>query len=758
MADRPDDIVVYLDDGRTARFPAGTKPEVIETTLQRIAPGVERTVLAAEPGNRSQTPSNTPAAPRAADPGAPSVRKALTDSRELGRLLRGPAPQGLADSFLARMARGTAISRLDPLAELAARGAESAGLNVPGAGVADVQAMNAERRDIQAGSRERVGDTGLDNAGTAGTMVLDTLLLNGMFRGLGKPHLARPDSLKDLAKAGAVAGGVTAGMSPVEDSARMSTPELLFEKAKQTGVGVPVGMVAAPLASIGLTKAAEGIGAGLRGVRDWARSTIAPNSALRTSQNDAQLEKFLGDQAASVNVEWARVPEAVKQSLRDATRRATSVSGTLPAEAVKNRLLAESEGLPQLTLGQATRDPMQFSREANSPEEQLRNYFGNQRNSATQRLGSIADSFGPPRTPYALGDELAGEVGRQAATRRSTISSMYDEFKGDAAGYHKLTNTPDFVRSALSELKTQQQFNDLPKTFRDQLMALERQGGTLSIRDAAQLWKNINSYYSNTQGTPAGAALGTLKAEAAKLLDGATFAGTKRGAEVIEKFRAANAERRLMGQWEESSSAIKELAKRNPRVAQEAVFDKYVMRGSVNDFTGFWKTLPADLRLGVKRRFVEEVSEKAMNAYGSQATATSTAVKLLREYPKEKLDLMFSPSELKSLRNTLEYLRLTTEAPAGSFVNRSNSLVDLKDFLSDTRNVPLLGPGLSRPLRAMIDEDEARLALDPARLDTPLAPIEVPRGVQSLVRRSPTVVAPQTIPTLQEVARPNQEE
>ena len=729
-----DFIIVPLPDGRRARFPRGTDPKVIEATVQRESAGE---------------------APQGSASGAASLQ-ALPPSLPAGSAATSaPSRGGLADSFLARAGRGAMINRFDPVAEMVARGAAAVAPDDMGAAMMrGVQQAANERRESQARSRTVAGSTGMDGAATAGTAAADALLFKGLASRLGMRTLTNPQSLLDVTKGGALAGGLGGALSPTEGSENMSGFELALQKAKQSAIGVGVGAVAAPVFSLALGKAGQLANAAIEGGGRVLRNMTGRNTASNTVSTPAQLEKYLSEQAAAAGVDWARVPGSIKASLQEATRRATATTGALPTEAVRNRLVAEAENLPQLTLGQATRDPAQFSRETNSPDEILRNLFGDQRNAATARLTKMADEFGPPQTQYELGSGLSKEVSGQAAATRKAVGDLYDAFRDDAAGYHKLTNTPGFVKNALAALKTNQQFDDLPKTFRDQLMGLARKNGNLSIRDASQMWKNINSHYESTYGTPAGSALSTLKTEAGKLLDDATFAGTKRGEETIAKFRDANKARKAMSDWEDSSAAIADMAAKNPRVATEAIFSRYVMSGSVDDFTGLWKTLPGEARQNVKRAFVERMANQAMNDYGTSATRSGGAVRLLSAFPKEKMTQMFGADELKSLRNTLEYLRLTSEAPAGNFVNRSNSLVDLKDFLGQTKNVPILGPGVSAPLRRMIAEHEARTAASGTGLVAPPGPTMVPRPIQSLVRRTPTL-APQTGPVLQGAFSPS---
>lgn len=714
MAD-DDRIIEQLPDGRVLRFPKGTSPEVIERVKREQA---AQAPAATAPAASAQPPARAESAPR---PG-------------------GAQSGALADSFLGRAARGAIINRIDPAAEMAARLGARVGL-ASEEDVRQVQGMNAERRDLQADARKRVGSEGFDWAALAGTAPLDFFTLRGLLS--GSRALSNPQDLFELSKAGAVAGAVTGVVGPTENSEKRSDAGLLLEKAKQAAMGGVFGGVAAPLVALGLNKAVETGQNLVGGAKRLAQRVIAPNEGQKTVADPRALEAYLQEQAQRNNIDWAKLPETVRASLREATRRAVSVTGELPDAAVRNRLVAEAEGLPPLTLGQATRDPIQFSREANSPEEELRRFLASQRDTATAHLRERGAAFGPQKSPYELGSTIGDDISAQATAKRKAIEELYKDLSGDAAGYHRIANTPDFVRKALATQKTEFHFDNLPPAFQKQLLALEESGGKLSIRDAVQLWKNINSHYSSTVGTPTGAALRSLKEDLRELLDTAKFTNTTKGDVVLDKFRAANQARRQMGEWEETSAAIAELASRKPAIAAERVFSRYIMNGSVKDFIGLWKTLPEETQGLVRRHFVDTVAAAAMNKTDSAATgAAGSAMKMLRDYPKEKLALMFKPEELKSLRNTLEYLRLTSEAPSGSFVNRSNSLVDLKDFLSRTEHFPLIGPWATGPAKRLMEQNASRRAIESGGLTVGPPQATIPAAVRHAERLMPFIAAP----------------
>ena len=266
-----DPIIVELPNGQKAEFPAGTPPEVIERVKAQYG-----------------GPAKPPALPQS--------------SPKVGAPPGGPG--SLADSFLARAARGALINRVDPGAEILARISDATGatpyvnrvsdaLGLPKSDAKTVQGLNAGRVAEQAASRARAGSEGFDWAALTGTAAADMATLGGIFRAAGRPEFVKPQNLADVSKAGAAAGAIVGPAGPVEKSERMSGPELAWAKAKQAALGGAFGAVAAPLVSVGIDKlvsAGQGLG---QGIRDTVRRTVAPSEGQRTAGDSKALEAYL---------------------------------------------------------------------------------------------------------------------------------------------------------------------------------------------------------------------------------------------------------------------------------------------------------------------------------------------------------------------------------------------------------------------------------------------------------------------------------
>jgi hypothetical protein len=694
-------IRVTLPDGRSVAFPPGTDPEVVKATLASL-------------GGGSPSSENAPSALQPEQVGA--------------------KPGALADSFLARGLRGAMVNRLDPAAEMVTR-------LLPGdfgrRELEKVQTMNAERKRLHDESRARAGDEGFDAAAMVGTGVVDAATFGPMFKN------AR--TAWELAKQSGKVGAISGALSPVEGSADKDGLEYAKATAKNAAVSGVAGSVLGPAAGWALNKSGEGLKMLGQGVAGMTQRALKPTAAQQLTRNPNELEVFLADQAQAVNIDWRKVPDAVRESLRESARRAVTASGELPADAVRNRLVAEAEQLPALTLGQATRNPMQFTREANNPNDELRTLFGAQRNAATTKLQELPNQLGPAQTPHELGANIADALKAQSKDRKKEVSALYDQFNNSRGALQPLQNSQQFAGDALADLQSKMLFEQLPAGFQTLITKLHAGKGEelLNIRQAGDLRKAINANMTqNGPQTSKDAALGVVKTHLDNMLDNPQVR-SEAGEEAIKGFRAAVDARKGMGKWEESSKAIADLTSRNPKVANEYVFSRYVLNGPIKDMQGLWKTLPLENQSQAKRAFVNHVTDLAMNKTGSEAVgAAGTASKFLRQFPKEKLELMFpEKGELKSLRNTLEYLRLVSEAPAGSFKNTSNSMVDMKDFLSSAGlNLPVIGPMITGPLRKMRADQEISESMR-GGLHVP-AEVEAPRAMQRLAGRSPAALSP----------------
>lgn len=693
-----------LGDGTILEFPDGTPPAVIASVKARVAK--ERGVALAPAAAATEPAKGVPL----------TMEDALT-------------------SVPGRAVAGAVMDRIDPMAETLVRAANVVGA-APDSEVKRVQGINRERSEKYDAARKSKGQEGWDIARILGPLALDV----GVTRGLAPKLMSNPQSTAELAKSGAVVGGVSGAMAPTRRSEDMSNAEFFLQKSLQSGVGAGVGAGVTPV----VAPLAEGVAhLAVRGV-EAAKRALKPSNIQRLMREPAELEAYLQAQARAVGVDFAAVPEDLRASMRDAATRAIRSTNRLPDTAVRNRMLAEKAGLPQLTVGQATRDPVQFSREANLADEEFRSFLGGQQTAATKKLQDAQAATPGAGTPYEAGTAVIDDVAAQRKIYDDRIQELYEVARKDPAGYQLIQNTQKFAKEAVRDLKQKQLWENLPKVFKDQLAVLTADQGRykLSARQAANLLKNINAHTVNGVD-PTNAALGVLKTKARELVDNAEMRDPVAGAGVLKAFKDASAKRAERGSWEDSSTAVKNLASKTP-VAAERVFEKYVMQAPVDDFQGLWKTLGDESRTKLQRQFVDTLVKKAMNKNGTELTNYGTALQWLREFPPEKLKTMFPDEEaLKQFKTVLEYVRLTKEAPPGNFVNRSNSGVMLLDALASTRNWPAIGPAVTRPLGALREEVAAKGALAPDLAAPGQAEHVLPVGVLEKFGRS---AAPYVVP------------
>lgn len=702
-------VRVPLGDGRVLEFPDGTSPEVIDAAKARYL-------------------SEAPAP--AASAGAPKANP--TDLAAVGRKALTSIP--------GRAAAGVALDRVYPIGELIARTLNATGL-ASDEYLKSVQGKAASHEAEYDAARAEAGQSGLDIPRIAGPVAFDI----ATTRSAMPAKLNNPQNLLDLGKSGAVVGAASGTMSPVKKSADMSNTEYFLQKSLQGGMGAGIGAGIAPLAA----PLAEGVAKLASKGASAVKSMVSPNAAQRVARSPEELEAFLAAEAKSVGIDFAALPEELRASLRDAAARAMKSTGQMPAAAVRNRLTAEAEGLPPLTVGQSTRDPAQFSREANLADEEFRTFLGGQQVAATAKLKEAQAAVPGEATPYTAGKVVIDDIAAQRKVYDDKIKELYETARNDKAGYMVIQNTRQFAKDTIQELKKQQLWNDVPKSFQDQLKVLTIDNGRfkLSARQGADLLKNINAQRSSSGQEPIDVAMGVIKSNARKLLDEAELRDPVAGARVLDAFKSASTERAKRGAWEDTSTAVKTMSTpggKAPSIAPERVYERYVASGSVDDFQGLWATLSDKSKETMQRQFVNDLAGRALNKTGTELTNYSSAIKWLREFPPEKLKTMF-PNEaaLTKFKNILEYVRLTKEAPPGNFVNRSNSGVMLMDALASSRNLPLVGPAVTKPLANLRDQVAAAKARGPD-LDAPGEALEaLPIGaLERFGRQSAPYIVP----------------
>jgi hypothetical protein len=274
----------------------------------------------------AQKQFSKPAATPAPNQAAPSsgVVMGLRDPIDAGaQMLRRLVPEGAAqavDKFGNWLAdKGLPVARSD-----------------------GVEGVDKIVRDVNQGyeaNRAAAGESGFDGARLVGNLANPANYIGGAA-------VKGATTVAQLARGGAIAGAASAAMQPVTKD----TDNFWSQKGEQAATGAITGAIATPVIAKGAEKVVSGINRAL---------PVRPVSPQR-------IEIMVNNTLRSEGLQDA--PDVIRQSVRRQVEEAMQQGHRLDAAAMVRRAQFEAVGLTDdaaPTLGQLTRDPMQWANEKN---------------------------------------------------------------------------------------------------------------------------------------------------------------------------------------------------------------------------------------------------------------------------------------------------------------------------------------------------------------------------------------------------------
>ena len=349
-----------------------------------------------------------PAAPKVAAP-SNGVAMAFRDPVDAGaQILRRVVPEGVGravDKFGNWLAdKGLPVARSDGVQ----------GVDSLVKGVNDTYQANRKVDDP---------DPGFDWARLGGN------LLNPVNY-VGGGYLKGATTIGQLARGGATAGAISAGLQPVLEN----TENFWGAKAGQVALGATTGAVVTPV----LAKGAEAV---VKGAQTVAQQV--PRPAQLTPEG---ITIRVNNALQSQGLNPADVPDTILQSVRRQVQEATSKGAKLDPAAMVRRAQFEAVGLTDdaaPTLGQLTRDPMQFANEKNLSGVRLDrgargvgNDLADRFQAQNQRLGEVFNTLGANEATDSVtaGQTIIQALRAADAPVRANVDQLYATARGMKGG------------------------------------------------------------------------------------------------------------------------------------------------------------------------------------------------------------------------------------------------------------------------------------------------------------------------------------
>lgn len=616
----------------------------------------------------------------AVDAGAQLLRRAVPDS--VGNAIDA-AGNYLADAGLP-VARSSGVAGVDSI----------------------VKGANREYED----SRKLAGRDGVDVARIAGNIA------NPINRIVPMGGAA---STAGVAGRAAVQGAISGLATPV-----LNSDDFLTNKAAQVGLGAATGAAGGYVAD----KAIGAIGKGV----DTAKRTLQ-SGAKRNAVNQAAAEDALARAAAAQDVDLSVIPEGILRNARDQVSRALRRNETIDPAAVlraaEGRSVLGDEAA--LTLGQATRDPVLYAREANlrgveGAGNALAERFAAQNRALINSLNTRGATAAPGE--MAAGESLGGALRGYDEGVTKNVRGLYDAAKAMNGGEIPLDHRA-FADAALTTLDREMKTGFLPPQIQSIVNGISKGDIPLNISTSEQLKSTLAAATRSAQRADDGNTVMALSIvrdalENAPLPGGFQFGGTQvvqAGADLPPSAAAAAIQAAFNAARGASREQFAQL-KANPALraavddmAPDKFFQKHVLGATARDFQSMLNVIPEQANT-VRTQVLDFLKSKALGGASDEVGKFSQSGynKALRQIGDTKLLAMFEPAEVAALKSVGRVAANIQAQPAGAAVNNSNTASAVMNLLGQMngRIGSLPGVNLARnSVRQFLDERAAGAAL-----------------------------------------------
>lgn len=644
----------------------------------------------------------------------------------------------------------------------------SKGLPVaPSSGVAGVDKIVKSTNAGYEANRADEGETGFD-----GTRLVGNMLNPANYVGGGSVKAAQ--GIKALALAGAKAGGASAMLQPVLD-----TNNFWENKAAQAATGAAAGAVMTPLVNAGAKVVGKSTG------RLWEK--LKPRDVSAERINIAVNNTF-----ASQGIAPADIPDVMRESVMRQVQEALQAHAKLDPKAMVRKAQFEAVGLTGdagPTLGQATRDPMQFANEKNLSGVRIKtphgegNPLADRFNLQNQRLGEVFDQAG---ASGAVDKTTAGQVILDALKKsdvpvKQSVDDAYGAARAMTGGRAAELDRSAFSQAANAELDKGQWGHFVPAEVRNLLNDVTSGKAPLTVDTEVQIneilskvqrkfgkgsaeWSAIGVIRDALKNTPLseGAAIDAARTVDDPIIDAGVKVSMKaagpvdEGAAARELFAQARKAARDRFATIESTPALKAALDNE---APDHFVRNFVINGDVRDvqaLKGVLKNSPEALAQA-RAQIADHLKRAAFgeNPSGDKGFTADRYLNTIRAIGKQKLEVFFSPAEIVRLNLAGKVASDINSIPVGakSGTNTSGTGAAVMNMLSKLSESSLMRkiPGarmVANQIGEIKTEKQINQALKPA-LEQPKRELtqaatellklpSVPVGVASGVVASPT--------------------
>lgn len=535
---------------------------------------------------------------------------------------------------------------------------------------------------------------------------------------------------------GAGLGAVSGALQPVD------APQSDFaeQKAQQVGIGAAFGAVSPFIA--------DAIGKAVGGMSNRLKAAFTPQQAQELNQ------KITGE-FSSRGVDFNRISEETRKSILDDVANALKAGKDLDYDSLAMKASFEKVGI-QPTLGQLTRDPMQYQFEQNTrglqgAGEQLAQRFNDQNKGLVKNVSDLASNAADS---YDANVALQKSLKNIANNMKDESSKYYNEAR-KKLGYYANIDRHKFTENLGKALEREGLQHALPKEVQADINKIARGDAPFRMNEAEQLRNLINNQYD-----PMGGAVNKAIRLANEHLDYAIKATAQREAnqlgtnfvgDAAEKFAKGKSLYRSYKQTLEKTPALEQALKND--IPDANFIEKFVISKTAKP--GELLNLRAQLNKHNPGQW-EEIRNQVLGFIRHEATGgkseefakftQSGMDKALKRISDAKMKILFSPDEISQIKTILKVGQAIQIPPVGAAVNTSNTSQAIANLLNRASGIPYLKELAVNPIKNFVVQGQVNSALNPA-----IKPTASPTQIDpELIRRLMMPIALSGAPMMQQ--------
>jgi hypothetical protein len=495
----------------------------------------------------------------------------------------------------------------------------------------------------------------------------------GVTKAVATQMAAKP--LQQLASAGAAgaAGGYT------RETGGDAVSQLLASLA--AGVAVPAAMSGAQRAGSGL------------------RQMMNP-----PTPSAPQIEIQINRAMQNAGIDFGKLAPNVQQGIREDVAQALKTSDNLDPDALRRLVDYRITGATP-TVGKLTRDPATFTQEENlmrvgaNSKDKAAQTLGSIKNANNSRLIQLMNETGAATSDDAIAgaDKVIGALKQRGARADQIIGGLYDKAR-DSGGRSAALDNYAFTQRAGDLLHADNVESFLTPDIRNKLNGFANGTIPLNVEIAEQFKTGLARLQRNSTDGNVRHALGLVRqaldetplqgASSAPVNGGnqlATAGGQLAdgqapglGQEAIDAFNKARGTYRTWRQIVDRTPALQAV---EDGVEPDKFVQQYIVgtgdKASVASLAQLRSSIKASPEAmdAVKGQIAATLKKAALNGASDEVGSFSQSSynKALDAIGERKLRMFFSPEEIEQLKAVGRVASYEQKAPAGSFVNYSNS-------------------------------------------------------------------------------------